>query len=447
MERVWAIIGKIVQWLAVVAVAFLGGWITGRIVGVSPIDVFITGVSNADARLLTPGDRRQYAAVFWDVWDLVEGNFYRPENIDRQRMIYGAIRGMLATLDDPYTFFQEPEEARQNRESMEGRYEGIGAYLRVEDGMIVIDRPIPNSPAAQAGLQPGDLILAVDDQEVAELIAGLNENDASARAVSLIRGPAGSVVRLTLRRPAEDRVFTVAITRAAIPLITVNSTMLPNGIAYIQITEFKATTTGLLDAAIAELRPQQPRAIVLDLRNNSGGFLTTAQEVLGRFYDGIALYEEERSGVKKELRTITAVPDRRLYDIPMIVLVNGGSASAAEVVAGALRDQRPNTVLLGERTFGKGSVQNIYTLRDGSSVRITIARWLTPAGEAINGVGITPQHVVPASNEATYPAPCVPDRPANTSCADAQLYWALQLLENGTAPPPPAETETAPEGP
>jgi len=446
MERVWAIIGKITQWLAVIAIAFLGGWLIGRINSVSPIDVFISGVSNADARLLTPGERRQQAAIFWDVWDLVEGNFYRPEVINRKRMIYGAIRGMLATLDDPYTFFQEPEEAQQNRESMEGRYEGIGAYLRVEKGMIIIDRPIPNSPALKAGLQPGDIILAVDDQPLAELIAGLNDRDASARAISLIRGPAGTVVRLTIRRQAEDRVFTVAITRAAIPIITVNSALLDDGIAYIQITEFKATTTELLDNAIAELRPQRPRAIVLDLRNNSGGFLTTAQEVLGRFYDGVALYEQERGGIQKELRTITAAPDRRLFDMPMVVLVNGSSASAAEVVAGALRDQRPDTVLLGERTFGKGSVQNIYTLRDGSSVRITIARWLTPSGEAINGVGITPQHVVPASNDPAYAAPCVPDRIAEQSCADAQLYWALRLLREGIAPPPPPppETVTAP---
>ncbi|MGB9739633.1 S41 family peptidase [Chloroflexus sp.] len=442
MERVWTVVGVIVRWVAVIAVAFLGGWITGRIVGVSPIDVLITGVSNVDMRLLTPGDRRQQFAVFWDVWDLVEGNFYQPQAIDRQKMVYGAIRGMLATLNDPYTFFQEPQEAQQNRESMEGRFEGIGAYLRVENGQIIIDRPIPNSPAEQAGIQAGDIILAVDDQPLAELIAGLSDQEASARAVSLIRGPAGTIVRLTIRRPAEDRVFTVAITRAAIPLITVNNTLLPDRIAYIQITEFKATTTELLDQAIAELLPQQPRAIVLDLRNNSGGFLTTAQEVLGRFYDGVALYEEERSGVNKELRTITAPPNRRLYGIPMVVLVNGGSASAAEVVAGALRDVRPNTVLLGEKTFGKGSVQNIYTLRDGSSVRITIARWLTPSGEAINGIGITPEHVVPAANDPIYQVPCVPDRPNDTSCADAQLYWALKLLREGVPPPPPAPVET-----
>ena len=442
MERVWTVVGVIVRWVAVITVAFLGGWITGRIVGVSPIDVLITGVSNVDMRLLTPGDRRQQFAVFWDVWDLVEGNFYQPQAIDRQKMVYGAIRGMLATLNDPYTFFQEPQEAQQNRESMEGRFEGIGAYLRVENGQIIIDRPIPNSPAEQAGIQAGDIILAVDDQPLAELIAGLSDQEASARAVSLIRGPAGTIVRLTIRRPAEDRVFTVAITRAAIPLITVNSTLLPDRIAYIQITEFKATTTELLDQAIAELLPQQPRAIVLDLRNNSGGFLTTAQEVLGRFYDGVALYEEERSGVNKELRTITAPPNRRLYGIPMVVLVNGGSASAAEVVAGALRDVRPNTVLLGEKTFGKGSVQNIYTLRDGSSVRITIARWLTPSGEAINGIGITPEHVVPAANDPIYQVPCVPDRPNDTSCADAQLYWALKLLREGVPPPPPAPVET-----
>jgi carboxyl-terminal processing protease len=213
--------------------------------------------------------------------------------------------------------------------------------------------------------------------------------------------------------------------------------MLDDGVAYIQITEFKATTTQLLDDALRELLPQHPRSIVLDLRNNPGGFLTTAQEVLGRFYDGVALYEKQNDGVVRELKTIAGPADVRLYDQPIVVLINGGSASAAEIVAGALRDRRAHTSLLGEKSFGKGSVQNIHQLRDGSSARITIAHWVTPDRAEIHTIGITPQYMVAAADDAQFTVPCVAERspPAGgQACADAQLFWGLRLL--GGAPPP-----------
>lgn len=428
--------------LLVGLIAFGSGWIVARRVGATPLDTWLAGIASQGARQQTPADAREEFAVFWQVWDLVQAEFYREAPLKPQALVYGAIRGMLGALDDEYTSFQEPDVAAQSRESMQGKFEGIGAYLALRDGAIIIDRPFRGSPAANAGLLSGDVIMAVDGAELAALVAGLEEGEATAKVAAMIRGPKGSVVRLLVRRPPTGEPFELRITRDEVPIITVNTQVLENGVAYIQITEFKATTTQLLDEAIRELAPQRPSKIVLDLRNNPGGYLTTAQEVLGRFYDGVALYEHENGGVIKELRTIAAPADARLFDLPMVVLINGGSASAAEIVAGALRDSRPNTSLLGETSFGKGSVQNIHQLRDGSSARITIARWLTPNRDEIHRIGIDPEYDVVASEEAQFSVPCVIDRrppEGRATCSDAQLAWGLRLLD-GVAPPPLSTT-------
>jgi carboxyl-terminal processing protease len=422
-------------------VAFFGGWITARAVGSSPIDTLFASVASSSARVQTPADARTQFAVFWDVWDLVQSEFYHQSPLDDQKLAYGAIKGMLGALDDQYTTFQEPDLAAQSRESMQGSFEGIGAFLRVAGGEILIDRPIKGSPALKAGLQAGDVIVAVDGEALAPMIAGLSDADAIAKAAAKIRGPKGSVVTIRIRRGSGAQPFDVPITRDEVPIISVNAQMLDNGVAYIQITEFKATTTQLLDDALREIIPQHPRSIVLDLRNNPGGFLTTAQEVLGRFYDGVALYEEENDGVVKELKTIAGPADLRVYDLPVVVLINAGSASAAEIVAGALRDARPNTSLLGEKSFGKGSVQNIHQLRDGSSARITIAHWITPGHSEIHKIGITPQYLVPASDDVQYGVPCVADHQppqGRQTCGDAQLFWGIRLLMGQAPPPPPA---------
>jgi carboxyl-terminal processing protease len=431
--------------LLVGIVAFISGWTARDVVGSVSVGTFVgTFVDRNDTAISSPEAQSDFE-VFWEVWRLVEREFYHPEPLDQQQMVYGAIRGMLASLDDEYTNFQEPDVAAQNRESIQGKFEGIGAYLRVEDGHIVIDRPIKGSPAMRAGMQSGDIILKVDGAELAPLIAGLSDSEAASEAATQIRGPKGSVVTLTMVRPPETTPFDVDITRDEVPLITVNAQMLDDDVAYIQITEFKATTTAALDEALRELLPQQPKSLVLDLRNNPGGLLSSAQEVLGRFYEGIALYEQESDGSLKQLNTIRAPRDVRVFDLPIVVLVNGNSASAAEIVAGALRDQRPNTTLLGEKSFGKGSVQNIHQLRDGSSVRITIAHWLTPNKSEIHTIGITPQYIVPASEDPQYAVPCVAETRSaegQTSCIDAQLAWGLRFLKTQATPPPPPPPPT-----
>ena len=428
---------------------FVAGWVSATLVGDRiPIGggvAALLGPRRTANEAIPPQVRDQFS-VFWEVWNLVEGEFYQRASLDRQRMIRGAIKGMLAALGDEYTVYQEPDLAAQTNDHMQGTLEGIGAYIRVADGKAYIDRPIKDSPALQAGLRQDDEIVAVDDVAIATLIAGLDANEAAVKVAAKIRGPKGTPVKLSIHRASTGETFEVVIIRAQVVVGSVTSQMLGSGIAYLQISEFKATTTREVDAALRALLPQQPKGLILDLRNNPGGYLTNAQEVLGRFYDGVALYEEDGAGRLQELRTIGGPPDTRAFNLPLVVLINGSSASASEIVAGALRDARPATYLLGEKTFGKGSVQNIHTLSDGGSARITIAHWLTPRKSAIHKLGIMPQYVVPYAEDPASPVPCIGDRrpPAGQAhCADTQLAAAFRLLTTGQAPAPLTPTAAA----
>jgi carboxyl-terminal processing protease len=433
VRRSVAITFSVAACLLVGVVSFCAGWVaSARAGGLLPGAVAATIGISQSAVMNSPSDARRQFEVFWDVWQLVDSEFYHNEPLDKQRMVYGAIKGMLASLEDDYTVFQEPDLAAQTREHMQGSFEGIGAYVRAENGVVRIDRPIKESPAERAGLRTGDVILKIDGKALAPQLKGLDDGEAASKTAALIRGPKGSTITLTLQR--EGRVFDVSLVRDDVPIISVQSQMV-EGVAYIQISEFRARTTAELDAALEELLPQQPRGVVLDLRNNPGGFLTTAQEVLGRFYQGVALYESKSDGTVKQLDTMHG-DGPKAYDLPMVVLINGNSASASEIVAGALRDQRPNTLLVGEKSFGKGSVQNIHTLRDGSSARITIAQWLTPAREAIQAVGIVPHREIPFSDAASYAVACVAERKPTVGqqCTDSQLYQALELASQGQLP-------------
>jgi carboxyl-terminal processing protease len=440
--------GSIVAFLVAI-IAFIGGWTTARAMNHITLRTFVTAtVAEQSGEGATPAELNDSFAVFWEVWDLVHHEFYHTEPLDQREMVYGAIRGMLQSLDDEYTIFQEPEDAERSRESMQGHFEGIGVYMGMADGKITVDRPIRGAPAMEAGLQNGDVIVAVDGAELHPLIEGMAEGEAMDEAARRIRGPKGSPVTLTIYRPASGETFDVEIVRDEVPLISVNGQMLNNDIAYIQITEFKATTTEEFDETLRELLPRQPSALVLDLRNNPGGFLNTAQEVLGRFYDGPALYERWSDGSMEELRTMRGADDVRIPDMPVVVLVNGRSASASEIVAGALRDERPDTLLLGEQSFGKGSVQNIHRLSDGSSTRITIAHWFTPDQHEIHEVGIAPDHVVLPAHEPQYAVPCTEGMQpleGQEMCSDAQLSWALRVLTSDETPPPAEEPQAQQE--
>jgi carboxyl-terminal processing protease len=422
-------------------IGFGAGWLSANVLGNHlPLDGDVASLfgPGRTANQATPAQIRDQFGVFWEVWNLVEGEFYHRAPLDRQRMIRGAISGMLGALDDQYTVYQEPDLAAQTNDHMNGKLAGIGIYLRIANGRAYIYRPIKNSPAVRAGLQQDDEIVKVDDQEIEPLIAGMEGGEASVKVAARIRGEPGTQVALRIRRAADGTIVDITITREDVVVPSVDSQLLDGQIAYLRITEFKATTTGEFDAALRELLPRQPKALILDLRNNPGGFLNSAREVLGRLYDGVALYEENSAGDISSLDTIAGALEVRVSPIPMVVLTNGGSASASEIVAGALRDARPATYLLGEKTYGKGSVQNIHTLSDRGSARITIAHWLTPNKNTIHKIGITPQYLVPYAEDPASPVPCVANRqpPAGqTTCADSQLAWAIKLLETGQTPP------------
>ena len=420
--------------VVMLVIGFAGGWLTARLVPLGGDVAALVG-PGLGANEATPAALRNDFGVFWETWNLVENEFYHRSPLDHSKMIQGAIKGMLGALDDPYTVYQEPQLAALTGDYMKGSQEGIGVYLRFEGDKAFIDRPIKNSPAARAGLQPGDQILAIDGASVSALIGSRDVNQANVQIASKIRGPKGSDVTLTIQRGSATP-FDLKITRDEIIVSSVSDQVLANGIGYMKITDFKATTTDDFDTAMRELAAQQPRSLILDLRNNPGGYLTNAQEVLGRFYTGTALYEEDRNGELKELRTVGG--GTSVGNLPLVVLVNANSASASEIVAGALRDERPNTVLMGEKTYGKGSVQNIHALSDSGSARITFAHWLTPKKSVIHKVGITPQYVVPYNEDADATTPCLADqRPAEgkTTCADSQLAWAIRYLTSGQTPP------------
>ncbi|NWG20371.1 MAG: S41 family peptidase [Chloroflexi bacterium] len=431
-------IRRFVVTLVLLLTGFAGGWVGATVFadGFSITTIVPAIGPGLVANQATPQSLRQQFAVFWEVWNLVDSEFYQRDKIDHTRMIRGAITGMLATLGDQYTVYQEPELAAQTTEHMQGRMGGIGTYLRITDGRAFLYKPIKGAPADAAGLKQDDEIVAIDGEQVAPMIAGLDVNEAAVRVAAKIRGPAGTRVQLTIRRPPDEQVFDITLTRADIVVPSVEAQVLGDGITYIRITEFKANTTPEFDQALRELLPQTSKGIVLDLRNNPGGFLDQARTVLGRLYNGVALYEENSRGELRDIGTIGG--DIRAYDVPLVVLVNHGSASASEIVAGALRDARPDVALIGETTFGKGSVQNIYTLSDGSSARITFAHWLTPSRAEIDRVGITPHYVIPYAEDADAQVPCVGERqpPAGaTTCADNQLFYAIRLLKTGELPP------------
>lgn len=320
--------------------------------------------------------------VFWEALGLLREHFY-GELPPEEEITYAAIRGVLQTTGDQFTTFVNPEHAKMLEEDIQGEFEGIGATVRMNaDNLLEIVAPIPGSPAEAAGLQPGDVVLAVDG----ESIRGLTLME----AVALIRGPRGTPITLTIQRDGGEP-FDVTIVRDRIEIPTVEARLIESEshppVGYIKLNEFNAKATEQLQAAIQDLRDQGAQGFVFDLRNNPGGLLSQAIRVSSQFLPEGTLVLIERGKFGEEEHR--AVDGGVWVEGPLVVLVNNGSASASEIVAGALQDHQ-RAPLVGETTFGKGSVQAPYTLSDGSSLRVTIARWFTPNGRAIHGEGITP---------------------------------------------------------
>ncbi len=334
----------------------------------------------------TPEELEELFEPFWESWDLLHNN-YVDQPLDDLALMRGAIQGMLAATGDRHTSYMDPEQFRQANQEMEGEYTGIGAWVDVTGDFVEIVSPMKGSPAEAAGLQPKDLVVAVNGVDMTGIPGDL--------VLQRILGPAGEQVTLTIRRNSDT--FDVDIVREVIQIPVVEYEMLDGNIAYISLSTFNEKSTPQLRAALDDLLGQNPKGLIFDLRNNGGGFLVTAIEVASEFLsDGVVMYEEYGDGSRD---TYNVQAGGRATAIPLVVLINEGTASASEIVAGAIQDYDRGT-LIGMTSYGKGSVQNWISLRtEEGGVRITIARWLTPNGNQINELGLTPDIEVPYTQE------------------------------------------------
>ncbi|MEA3338054.1 MAG: S41 family peptidase [Chloroflexota bacterium] len=378
--------------LATIALIFLAGFGTHALItgsGRDPLSVASVGFAETQADLQdTDFD------VFWEAWHILQRDFFGDQP-DTQHRTYGAIQGLAQEYEDPYTYFIEPQPRQREREELSGEFGGIGAWVtRDESGNIRLD-PMPDRPADRAGIEKEDILVSVDDTTIQP---DMTADD----VVALIRGPVGEQVSLQIRRGDEPALLTMAIARERLETPSVEWRMLEEvpQVGYVAISLFSDRTANELDQALTELRDQEARHLIVDLRNNSGGLLQASVDVASRFLkDGVVLFEHHSDGSEQTFRVSGG---NKAPNWPMAILVDGATASAAEIVAGALQD-RARAKLIGEKTFGKGSVQLVHDLSDGSSIHVTVARWLTPNGHEINEIGLTPDLEVSHEDERDAP--------------------------------------------
>jgi len=336
-----------------------------------------------------PGDKEIDFTLFWEVWDLVSRDYLmRP--VDPQAMLYGAIQGMVSSLDDPYTSFLEPEINETVLEALEGKYQGIGAELGMKEDQLIIVAPLDGSPAKAAGVKSGDKIIKIEDEGT----VGLSITE----AVHKIRGTAGTKIKLTLQRDNTEP-EEIVITRGVITLSSVTWEDKGNGIAYIRVSRFGGETNSEWDTAVSEIniKMNELDSIIIDLRGNPGGYLQSAVYLAGEFFrDKPVVYQEDALGEKIPLES-NRVGD--FTNIPAVyVLIDEGSASASEILAAALQSHT-DAVLIGKKTFGKGTIQDTKDFNDGSGVHITIAKWLTPDKKWIHEEGLKPDIEIEITEE------------------------------------------------
>lgn len=350
--------------------------------------------------------------LFWDSWDLLSREYLDKEAIDPQKLFYGAISGMVQALGDPYTFFLTPEQQKSSKEELNGAFEGVGIQLGFnKDKRLVVIAPLSGTPAQEAGIKPQDIIVKIDERDT----TGISLPE----AVRLIRGPKGSNVTLTIIRGDEEaKEYVLKRDTIIVKSVEVKYVNTKGGkeIAVIKLSRFGERTKDEWNQAVSEISSKNPQALILDVRNNPGGFLEGAVFIASEFLSsGDVVLQENASGQRTPFKVNRA---GKLTNIPMIVLINKGSASASEIVAGALRD-RGRAKLLGENSFGKGTIQEAHDLEGGTGIHITVAKWLTPKGLWVNDTnGLEPDVMVEPEKE---------DEKDDTK--DIQLEKALEMLE------------------
>ena len=390
--------GALVGALAVIVVmgSFSGGFLVGHFLPaqqqgqpflVGTVDTPVPTIS-PEQQSTTPDELKTLFTPFWEAWNIVHDD-YVDQPVDNTALMQGAIRGMMEALGDQHSTYMDPQTYQSANDSLAGEYEGIGAWVDTTADYLTIISPIPGSPAESVGLKPGDKIIAIDSEDMTGIDAELVRQR--------VLGPAGSKVVLTIAREGESDPLDFTITREKIVVKSASGEMLENDIGYVQITTFGDKTTSELRATLKDLMAQNPKGLIIDLRNNGGGYLQTAVEVASEFIgDGVVLYEQYGDGQRT---TYQALKNGQATEIPLVVLINEGTASASEIVAGAIQDYGRGE-LVGVTSYGKGSVQNWVQLSNNQgAVRVTIAKWLTPDERTISGEGLQPDDEVEITNE------------------------------------------------
>lgn len=329
-------------------------------------------------------------SLFWKSWDLLKSRYVNTKDLQDTAMVEGAIRGMMATTEDPYTTFLNSEENANLESDISGSFEGIGAEIGIRDKVLTVIAPLSGSPAEKSGLRSGDSILKINDEETLQM--------SLIEAVKKMRGSKGTEVTFTIFRDGEEGTRQITVVRDHIDVKSVTVSYKESGIAYIELIRFGEDTTKDFQAISKEILTRGSKGIVLDMRNNPGGLLQTAIDLGGSFLErGSVVVQEEYGNEKKVIEKTTGKGE--LKNIPVVVLINEGSASASEILAGALKDNRKDVTLVGEKTFGKGSVQELIPLSGGTAAKITVAKWYTPSGKGIDKEGINPDVEVVLTDE------------------------------------------------
>lgn len=352
-----------------IALLFFGVFFVGNYVGKHQVPVSVCKPENIDFSL------------FWDAYGKLHENFINPEKIDDQKVIYGAIAGMVRSLEDPYTSFFEPKDAKMFEQDLAGSFEGIGVEVGIKKEQLTVISPLKGSPGEKAGLKSGDQIIEINGKSTFNI--SIDE------AVNAIRGKGGTQVVLTIFREGWKDTKEFTIIRDTIKIKSADWELRDGNVAYINIHQFGETLPADFKKITFEIMASPAKKIILDLRNNPGGYLEVSQNIAGWFLKDGDVITIEDFGKTKERKEYKALGNASLISYPIVVLINKGSASASEILAGALRDNR-KVKLIGEKSFGKGSVQVVLELQDDSLLKVTVAKWLTPAGLSISEVGLEP---------------------------------------------------------
>jgi len=397
-----------VLYFLVGVIIFTGGYFLG-------VRGFKVQVENAKkiniVREIPPDKSNVDFSLFWKVWDTLSTRYFDKSKINQKSMVYGAISGMVSALGDPYTVFLPPNDNKVVNEDLSGSFEGIGIEIGFRGNQLTVVSPLPDSPAQKAGIKAGDFIVGIKDEakKVDRGTVGISLPD----AVKIIRGSAGTKVTLMLTRDESEKPIVITVERAKLNVPSVTLEYVGN-VAHLRIIKFGGSTLAEWDKKVSEIyMNKNTKGIVLDLRNNPGGYLEGAVDIAGEFLKtgSVGVIEEDSNGVKTEFKTQRI---GKLTHVPLVVLVNGGSASASEILAGALKDNKRAKVV-GEKTFGKGSIQEPMDFSGGSGIHLTIARWLTPAGVWLDEKGLTPDIEIKIDENSKI---------------DNQLEEAIKLLPN-----------------